>query len=243
MRSRAAEHRLDELDQVIPQHGCFPAEPASVSPGEVILPSLRKRANSDGGACSRRSCRCRRGLFQLAIAGSMDLSLTSGEHILLGHLTDRAMQAHGVVVIHVALNQAPGILQGQRCQWPDTLACKRFVPAFELSIRLWVKRRGPHVRHTGDPNELLEVACYELRSVVRDDPRFRFRVVLFRPFANDFDVGFPHRFPQIPMHEETTVSLQHAAQVVERAGHVDVGNIDVPVLMRLRRLLEAGPLA
>src|SRR5229473_772436 len=91
-------------------------------------------------------------LFQLAIAGSMDLSLTSGEHILRGHVTDRAMQAHGVVVIHVALNQAPGILQGQRCQWPDTLAFKRLVPAFELAIRLWVKRRGPYVSHTGDPN-------------------------------------------------------------------------------------------
>jgi hypothetical protein len=71
----------------------------------------------------------------------MDLSLTSGEHILRGHVTDRAMQAHGVVVIHVALNQAPGILQGQRCQWPDTLAFKRFVPAFEFSIRLGLRLR------------------------------------------------------------------------------------------------------
>jgi hypothetical protein len=62
------------------------------------------------------------------------LSLTSSKHILRGHVTDRAIKAHGVVVIHVALNQAPGILQGQRCQWPDTLAFKRFVPAFEFSL-------------------------------------------------------------------------------------------------------------
>src|SRR5438876_10003647 len=172
MRSRAAEHRLDELDQVIPQHGCFPAEPASVSPGEGHFTLTAKTRKQRGRCLLPAKLPLPSSLFQFAIAGSMDLSLTSGDHILRGHVTDRAMQAHGVVAIHLALNQAPGILQGQRCQWPDTLACKRFVPAFELSIRLWVKRRGPHVRHTGDPNELLEVACYELRSVVRDDPRF-----------------------------------------------------------------------
>jgi hypothetical protein len=30
---RAAKHRLDEPGQIIPQHGCVPALPASVSPG------------------------------------------------------------------------------------------------------------------------------------------------------------------------------------------------------------------
>ena len=34
---RAARHRLDEPRQVIPQHGCVPAEPASVWLGEVIV--------------------------------------------------------------------------------------------------------------------------------------------------------------------------------------------------------------
>ena len=45
MRCHAPEHRLDEPRQVIPQHGCVPAEPASVSPGEGILPVLRNPAN------------------------------------------------------------------------------------------------------------------------------------------------------------------------------------------------------
>ena len=39
--SRAAEHRLDESFQAIPQHGCIPAEPASVSPGRVIVAPAR----------------------------------------------------------------------------------------------------------------------------------------------------------------------------------------------------------
>src|ERR1700741_3588166 len=30
---RAVQHRLDEPGQIIPQHGCVPALPASVSPG------------------------------------------------------------------------------------------------------------------------------------------------------------------------------------------------------------------
>jgi hypothetical protein len=42
------------------------------------------------------------------------------------------------------------------------------------------------------------------------------------------------------MHEETTESIQNAAQVIEGAAQVDVGNVDMPVLMGLQRLLETG---
>jgi hypothetical protein len=45
------------------------------------------------------------------------------------------------------------------------------------------------------------------------------------------------------MNDRTAVAVQNAAQVVERTTHVDVGNIDVPVLMRMRRLLEPRTLA
>ena len=45
------------------------------------------------------------------------------------------------------------------------------------------------------------------------------------------------------MHEETTEPIQNAAQVIEGAAQVDVGNVDMPVLMRLQRLLETGSLA
>ena len=43
--SRAVWHRLDEPYQVIPQHGCIPAEPASVSPGKVIVAALERCAS------------------------------------------------------------------------------------------------------------------------------------------------------------------------------------------------------
>jgi len=35
------------------------------------------------------------------------------------------------------------------------------------------------------------------------------------------------------MDDRTAVAIQNAAQVVEGAAHVDVGNIDVPMLVRL----------
>src|ERR1700692_3439854 len=51
MNSRAVDHRLDEPRQIIPQHGCVPAAPASVSPGAVIVAAEPDRANSSGIAC------------------------------------------------------------------------------------------------------------------------------------------------------------------------------------------------
>src|SRR6267143_715474 len=97
--------------------------------------------------------------------------------------------------------------------------------------------------HARDPNELLEVARDELRSVVRDDSVFRLRILFLGSLQDNFDLRSGNRLPQIPMHQETTVSIQHTAHVVERARQVDVGNIDVPVSVGLRRLLKPRPFA
>src|SRR5438067_5116473 len=97
--------------------------------------------------------------------------------------------------------------------------------------------------HPRNADELFEIPCDELRSVVGDDPGFRFRVFLSRSLQNDFDLRFAHRFPQIPIHDRTGIAIQNAAQVVEGAADVDVGNIDVPVLVWMRWLLETGTLA
>src|SRR5437762_9872915 len=45
------------------------------------------------------------------------------------------------------------------------------------------------------------------------------------------------------MNDRTAKAVQDAAQIIERAAHVDVANIDMPMLMRLRWLLEAGSFA
>ena len=61
MNFRAVQHRLDEPRQSIPQHGCLPAEPVSVSPGEVIVMGEWGKV----AACCRRSCRKRRACSSL----------------------------------------------------------------------------------------------------------------------------------------------------------------------------------
>src|SRR5205807_7340036 len=53
--------------------------------------------------------------LELAVARSMDLGLSPDEHIVRRHIADGAMQAYGVVVIHVGLNQAQRIFPRQRC--------------------------------------------------------------------------------------------------------------------------------
>ena len=44
------------------------------------------------------------------------------------------------------------------------------------------------------------------------------------------------------MDHGAAVAVQNAAQAIEGAAHVDVGNIDMLMLVRQRRLLEASPL-
>jgi hypothetical protein len=45
------------------------------------------------------------------------------------------------------------------------------------------------------------------------------------------------------MNDRTAIAVQDAALIVEGAAHVDVGNIDMPMLVRLWWLLETGPFA
>ena len=47
------------------------------------------------------------------------------------------------------------------------------------------------MRHARDANELLEIASDELRAIVRDDARLRFRVLFLGVFENYFDIRFP----------------------------------------------------
>ena len=99
------------------------------------------------------------------------------------------------------------------------------------------------MRHARDADELLEIAGDELRAIVRDNAWLRLRVLFLGAFENYFDIRFPHRLAQVPMHEESAEPVQNAAQVEERAAQVDVGKVDMPVLMRSQWLLETAPLA
>ena len=165
------------------------------------------------------------------------------EHVLWSDVADGTVQANVVVMLHITLYQAPCIFQRQRRSRPNAFAFHRLVPALDLAVRLWIIRGGSDVRHARDANELLEVVGNELRAIVGDDSRLRFRVLLLSSLQDQFDISLSQGLTQIPMHEETTEPIQNAAQVIEGAAQVDVGNVDMPVLMRLERLLETGSLA
>ena len=55
---RAVKHRLDEPGQIIPQHGCVPALPASVSPGSG---NFSRKPRSLGAAQNQASVIAHRG--------------------------------------------------------------------------------------------------------------------------------------------------------------------------------------
>jgi hypothetical protein len=48
----------------------------------------------------------------------------------------------------------------------------------------------------------LKSRANELRAIVGDDPRLRFRVLLLGSLQDHFDISFSHGLPQIPMHED-----------------------------------------
>ena len=58
----------------------------------------------------------------------------------------------------------------------------------------------------------------------------------------DLDGRLGHRLPDVPVHDVAAETVQDAALVVERIADVEVGNIDVPVLMCCQRLREARAL-
>ena len=99
------------------------------------------------------------------------------------------------------------------------------------------------MRHPADADELLEVPGDELRAVVRDDPRVRAGVLFARPLDDRLHLGFGHRLADLPVEEETAVAVQDAAQEEEGPADVEVGDVDVPVLVGPRRLVVPLPLA
>ena len=96
--------------------------------------------------------------------------------------------------------------------------------------------------HSADPDELLEILGDELRPVVRDDPGPLVGEALAGPLDDRLDLGLGHALADLPVDDEPAVAVEEAAEVEERAGDVDVGDVDVPVLVGRERLLEARAL-
>src|SRR5258706_9891503 len=94
--------------------------------------------------------------------------------------------------------------------------------------------------HAGEANEFLEVLRDELGAVVRDDtwPFVGMRLVGARQDA--LDVGLGHLLADLPVHDGAAGPVEDGAQIVECAAKVEVGDVDVPMLMGAQRLHEPG---
>ena len=51
---------------------------------------------------------------------------------------------------------------------------------------------------------------------------------------NDLDIFLGHGFSQLPVYDVAAVAIQDRAEIVEGARDIDVGHINVPVLVRVR---------
>lgn len=91
---------------------------------------------------------------------------------------------------------------------------------------------------TADADELLEIAGDELGTVVGDDPGAGLGITLPAPLDDRLDVRLGHARADLPVHDRSTAAVEQAAKVEECPRHVDVSNVDVPVLMGTKRLLE-----
>src|SRR5262245_23202772 len=145
-------------------------------------------------------------------------------------------------MLDVARHDTSRILQRKRSFRTQALALERFVPAFDLAVRLRIIGRGLHVSHAAEADELLEVASDKLRAVVGDDPRRDTDVRFTSPLQDGFDFALLHGFADLPVNDETTGAVEDTAQEIESAGDVEVADIDMPVLVRFERLHEAAAL-
>ena len=64
----------------------------------------------------------------------MNLRLAPGQHIRRRDEADGTVQAHGVVVVDVLVDEAPRIFPGQRRARPDAFPFERFMPTLDLAV-------------------------------------------------------------------------------------------------------------
>ncbi len=57
---------------------------------------------------------------------------------------------------------------------------------------------------------------------------------------DDFQVVFRHFLANVPVHDEAAEAIEHATKIVKRSGDAEVADIDVPMQVGLKGLLETG---
>ena len=85
--------------------------------------------------------------------------------------------------------------------------------------------------HAADLDELLEVPGDELRAIVRDNARPLAGELLATVLDDRLHLGFLHVRADLPVNNGLAVPVEDVAKEEESPTDIDVGNIDVPVLI------------
>src|SRR5262245_64336326 len=104
-------------------------------------------------------------------------------------------------MFHEFSHYSPGIFQCQRSPCPDATRLQRFVPPFDLAIRLRIIWARSNVTHPADSDVLLEITSNKLRTIIRDDPRPRLGELFLSPLDDHLDITLLHLFSQFPVHD------------------------------------------
>ncbi len=107
------------------------------------------------------------------------------------------------------------------------------VSVFQFSVALWVERRRANMVHIHDSDIRLEVLGHELWAIIENNARLCLREFFMGTLQDNFDILLCHFLPQFPMNDLTVTTVQNASQVIEGGENIDIGNINIPVFMRL----------
>ncbi len=138
-------------------------------------------------------------LFELSISFGPDLSLPSGEHIRWGDVTDSAVEADLIVVIHESGDHLASVLGIGGFEAPNRVVFDRAMEAFDLAVGLGIVRRSSHVGHAGVSDEALEVPGNEGGAIVGDEPGSSLGEALASPLQDDLDILLRHRLAKLPV--------------------------------------------
>lgn len=150
-----------------------------------------------------------------------------------GDVSDGGVESDVVVVVDEGADFATCVVEGEGGLGSDAFALEGLMPSFDLAVALGVARGDADMGHAEGSDEFFEVAGDELGSVVGDEAGLGVGVFLVGPLEDDLDVVLGHAFADLPVDDGSAVSVEDAAEVVESASDVEVGDVGMPVVVRL----------
>ena len=107
------------------------------------------------------------------------------------------------------------------------------MPTLDLTGGLRIVGAGSDVCHADETDVLLEVPGDKRWAVVGDYSRGDARVELSGALDEALYVGLLHRLADLPVDDEAAASIEDGAEGLEGACDVEVGDVDMPVVVGL----------